>query len=157
MAWWSSWVWSREVQIVKQYRRCEIEGCGRVARPYRYTTCWRHSAKPVKESRLIKTEKRKVQMNPNFKPDPSQWVAARSFCQRNCGPPGVGHHCCCAFWLWNRDGSLELKQRGPAPDEERHQEILNLRKSGMTYRGIGEKYGLTRQRVEQIVNRTSPR
>lgn len=49
-------------------------------------------------------------------------------------------------WRWSL-------QPGPQRDEERDQEILQLREQGNTLQSIGERYGLSRQRVHQILER----
>lgn len=36
--------------------------------------------------------------------------------------------------------------------EERNEDIKNLQRAGETYEKIGKKYGITRQRVEQIIH-----
>jgi hypothetical protein len=48
-------------------------------------------------------------------------------------------------WEW---GPL---QPGPAPDAIRNTEILALRSSGASLQKIGDRYGLSRQRIHQIV------
>lgn len=51
-------------------------------------------------------------------------------------------------WEW---GPL---QPGPAADHERNDAILTLRSQGVSLQKIGDQFGLTRQRVHQIVGST---
>ena len=41
----------------------------------------------------------------------------------------------------------------PERDYEREAEIIALREKGWTYESIGQKFGITRQRVHQIIRR----
>lgn len=52
-------------------------------------------------------------------------------------------------WAW---GPLKP---GPASDNTRNSEILNMRNQGMTLRQIADSYDLSRQRVHQIVKKTN--
>jgi len=49
-------------------------------------------------------------------------------------------------WKWSL-------QPGPQRDEERDEEILRLREEGNTLQAIGDRFGLSRQRVHQIIER----
>lgn len=105
---------------MKQYRTCEIDGCDKLARPYRYSTCWKHSAYgSLKEARRTKQKHRQMQAVPKIEPDPSEWIAAHKFCKRNCDPVSVGHHFRCAWWLWEASGTLKsLNNRNTRETQE---------------------------------------
>jgi DNA-directed RNA polymerase sigma subunit (sigma70/sigma32) len=50
-------------------------------------------------------------------------------------------------WTW---GPLKP---GPATNNDRNAEIVNMRSSGLTLREIADSYDLSRQRVHQIVKK----
>lgn len=52
-------------------------------------------------------------------------------------------------WEW---GPL---RPGPRSDTQRDSDILKMRESGMSLAAIGEKYGLSRQRIHQIIKKQS--
>lgn len=45
---------------------------------------------------------------------------------------------------------------GPSPDVARNTEILTLRSQGVSLQRIGDQFGLSRQRVHQIVRSSTP-
>lgn len=47
-------------------------------------------------------------------------------------------------WSW------EINVPGPETDKARNEEILALRNTGLSLRKIGDKFGLSRQRIHQI-------
>lgn len=54
---------------------------------------------------------------------------------------------------------VELRRKGPAEkanSRQRHQEMLALRESGMSVQAIGTRFGITRQRVQQILGPARP-
>lgn len=48
-------------------------------------------------------------------------------------------------WFWN------AQRPGPATDEQRNADIMKMRDSGVSLQKIGDHFGISRQRVHQIV------